>query len=134
MSPKRFLIVDDDERFALLVSKKLEAYAHCVTALDGDDALLQFEHHLREQAPFMAVFMDIEMPKMNGHEVIAKMRRIEKQNNIAPLEAFKLVMLTAHKDVKNVSKSFFEGQADAYVYKGELSDKLIPELQKIELI
>lgn len=132
--PKRFLIVDDDERFAMLVSKKLEQYAHCVTALDGDDALLQFEHHLREKAPFKAVFMDIEMPKMNGHEVIAKMRKVEEQNKIEPLSGFKLIMLTAHKDVKNVSKSFFKGQADAYVYKGELSEKLIPELQRIGLV
>ncbi len=134
MTQKRFLIVDDDERFAQLVAKKLEKYAHCVTALSGDDALLQFAHHLREQAPFKAVFMDIEMPKMDGHEVVEKMRKIESQNGISPQNVFKLVMLTAHKDVKNVSKSFFKGSAEAYVHKQELSDKLIPELEKIQLI
>lgn len=133
MSRRRFLLVDDDERFSLLVANKLEEYAQCVIANSGDDALLQFEHHLREQAPFQAVFMDIEMPKMNGHEVVNKMRTIEKQNGIAPTAAFKLVMLTAHKDVKNVSKSFFRGSADAYIHKQELTDKLIPELEKINL-
>lgn len=132
--PKKFLIVDDDERFAALVAKKLEKHAQCVVALGGDDALLQFEHHLREKAPFHAIFMDIEMPKMNGHEVVEKMRSVEKRNNIDPLKSFKLIMLTVHKDVKNVSKSFFKGSAEAYVHKGELAEKLIPELKKIKLI
>ncbi|MGL1862439.1 MAG: response regulator [Pseudodesulfovibrio sp.] len=134
MTNKRFLIVDDDERFVLLVAKKLEKYAHCVTSPGGKDALLLFEHHLREKSPFNAVFMDIEMPEMDGHQVIEKMRSIEKENGIYPLNSFKLIMLTAHKDVKNVSKSFFKGSADAYVHKEELATKLVPELEKIHLI
>lgn len=134
MIPKKFLIVDDDERFAALVAKKLEKYATCVVSHDGDDALLQFEHHLREKAPFTAVFMDIEMPKMDGHEVIETMRGIERHNSVDPLNMFKLVMLTAHKDVKNVSKSFFKGHADAYVHKATLNDKLVSELESIKLI
>lgn len=131
---KKFLIVDDDERFTALVSKKLEKYAQCVVSHQGDDALLQFEHHMREKAPFYAVFMDIEMPKMDGHEVIEKMRNIEKTNNVAPTESFKLVMLTAHADVKNVSKSFFKGHAETYIHKASLNEKLIPELESNKII
>ncbi len=134
MTLNKFLIVDDDERFTLLISKKLEKYARCVIANSGEDALLQFEHHLREKAPFKAVFMDIEMPKMTGHEVVEKMRGIEKQNKIDPLKAFKLVMLTAHKDVKNVSHSFFRGNADAYIPKDSIADKFVEELEKIKII
>lgn len=131
---KKFLIVDDDERFALLVSKKLEKHARCVVSNSGEDALLQFEHHLREKAPFHAIFMDIEMPKMTGHEVVEKMRKVEKQNKIDPLQAFKLIMLTAHKDVKNVSTSFFKGNAEAYIHKETIAETLVPELEKIKLI
>ncbi|MBI9078283.1 MAG: response regulator [Pseudodesulfovibrio sp.] len=134
MALKKFLIVDDDERFTELVAKKLEKFAQCVVSNSGDDALLQFEHHLREKAPFQAVFMDIEMPKMTGHEVVEKMRGIEKQNKIAPLSAFKLVMLTAHKDVKNVSKSFFKGGADAYIPKELIAGNFVQELEKANII
>lgn len=130
----KFLLVDDDERFALLVAKKLEKIAHCTISTSGNDALLQFEHHLREAAPFRAVFMDIEMPSMSGHEVVKKLRNVEKQNRIDPLNSFKLIMLTAHKDVKNVSTSFFKGRADAYIHKETLSQKLIPELEKLDLL
>ena len=134
MTTKKFLLVDDDERFAELVAKKLEKYAQCTIATEGDDALLQFEHHMREQAPFHAIFMDIEMPKMNGHQVVEKMRHIETQNKTDPVKAFKLVMITAHKDVKNVSTSFFKGGADAYIYKGNLNEKLIEELENAKII
>lgn len=134
MSLRKFLIVDDDERFAHLVAKKLEKYAQVVVAIAGDDALLQFEHHLREKAPFQAVFMDIEMPKMSGHEVVEKMRGIEKQNKIDPLKAFKLVMLTAHKDVKNVSTSFFKGGADAYIHKESLAKNFVEQLEDAKII
>lgn len=130
----KFLLVDDDERFALLVAKKLEKYAQCVISTSGEDALLQFEHHLREAAPFNAIFMDIEMPSMNGHEVVERMRQVEKQNKIDPVKSFKLIMLTAHADVKNVSHSFFHGSAEAYIHKESLSEKLIPELEAIKLI
>lgn len=134
MTIKNFLLVDDDKRFAQLVAKKLERYAKCIIATAGDEALLQFEHHLREKAPFHAIFMDIEMPKMNGHEVVKEMRRLEKQNKINPLNSFKLVMLTGHKDVKNISTSFFKGGADAYIYKADLKEELVKELEKAKII
>lgn len=134
MSKKKFLIVDDDERMAQLVAQKLDKHAICTISLGGDDAMLQFEHHLREKSPFDAVFMDIEMPNMNGHEVVEKLRSIEKKNKVDPLKSFKLIMLTAHKDVKNVSKSFFQGHADGYIHKESLANNFLEELKKIQLI
>lgn len=130
---KRFLIVDDDERFALLVAKKLETYGQTVIALSGEDAILQFEHHIREKAPFSAVFMDINMPEMDGHTVIGRLRKTEECNNVPPLQSFKLVMLTCLKDIPNVSKAFFKGNADAYIPKEEFNEKFLPELKTINL-
>ena len=136
MPQHNFLIVDDDERFAELVARKLERFAKCAVSLRGDDAILQFEHHLREKAPFTAVFMDIEMPRMDGHEVVRKMREIEERNRVDPLKTFKLVMLTAHQDVKNVSKSFFRGGAEAYIPKEALadSDRFIEKLREFNVL
>ncbi|MEF2229522.1 MAG: response regulator [Pseudodesulfovibrio sp.] len=136
MPQQNMLIVDDDERFADLVARKLERFVRCTVSLRGDDAILQFEHHLREQAPFTAVFMDIEMPKMDGHEVVRKMRGIEERNRVDPFKSFKLVMLTAHKDVKNVSKSFFRGRAEAYIPKETLAsgDLFIEKLKEFKIL
>jgi two-component system chemotaxis response regulator CheY len=134
VTKKRFLIVDDDQRFADLVAAKLSGHAQCAIALGGEDAVLQFEYQLRNNKPFDAVFMDIEMPGMNGHEVVARMRDGEKRNNVNPLSAFKLIMLTAHKDVKNISTSFFKGGADAFIPKEYVGEKLVQELKNIQLI
>lgn len=134
MSTQKFLIVDDDERFALLVSSKLKKHAKCYIANNGEEALLFFQHHAQEGAPFKAVFMDIEMPDMNGHETVQQMRSVEKEMGIEPLDEFKLIMLTAHSDVKNVSVSFFKDNADAFIPKQDFKSTLIDELRKIRLI
>ena len=136
MQRPKILIVDDDERFAEMVAHRLRDHAHCVVSLYGEDALLQFEHHLQEKTPFHAVLMDIEMPTMNGHEVVGKMRKVEERNSINPLDAFKLVMLTVHKDVKNISKSFFRGGAEAYIPKEHLSDleRFLQELRENKIL
>lgn len=133
MPLKKFLIVDDDERFALLAAEKLKKFGKCYVASNGEEALLYFHHHVQEGAPFDVVFMDIEMPGMTGHEVVQKMRTLEKEMNTLPNEQFKLVMISAHSDIKNVSVSFFRDWADAYIpkvsfqasYKNTLKDNNI---------
>jgi len=131
---KKYLIVDDDERFAILAAKKLENFGKCYTATNGEEALLYFQHHAQEGVPFSAVFMDIEMPEMDGHEVVKQMRKIEKDMGTEPTGTFKLIMVTAHSDVKNVSVSFFRGQADAYITKRDFRSKVEEELKNIKLI
>lgn len=130
---KTFLIVDDDERFAALMAEKLDKFAQCIISTNGEDALLHFERHLQNKTPFTVVFMDIDMPGMSGHEVVRKMREIEVETGVRPASEFKLVMITAHKDVKNVSRSFFKGGADAYVPKDSV-DKIDMELAKMNVI
>lgn len=130
---KKFLIVDDDERFADLMAHRLKKHGKSVVTTNGEDALLHFEHFLKNKMPFSVVFMDIEMPNMTGHEVVKKMRTIEAESGITPPDEFKLVMITAHTDVKNVSTSFFQGGADAFIPKQSV-DKLDAELVRSNII
>lgn len=134
MGTRSFLIVDDDERFGHLMAQRLKQYAKCVISTDGEDALTQFKHQYTGETPFTAVFMDIEMPNMSGHEVVRRMREIEDTQRVGPINEFKLIMLTAHKDVKNVSASFFKGGADAYIPKDAIDTLLDAELSKINVI
>lgn len=129
-----FLVVDDDERVAQLLSKKLAPYGACRIATDGERALSLFAEQYDNGEPFQAVFMDIKMPGMDGHEVVRRMREIESERRNDLLESFKLVMISAFSDTKNVCKSFFGGQADAFVAKAEIKNRLVPELKAIKLI
>lgn len=128
----RFLIVDDDESIILFLRTFLSAYAECLTACNGIEALSAFEAALEENRPFTAVFMDILMPGMDGTEVVQALRRMEQTH--APDERFKLIMISVLTDTQNVSESFFHGRADAYLPKPLRREVLLSELGKLGLI
>ncbi len=98
MSPNlNFLLVDDDPRILKTLRKTLEAagFKNLHTAENGKAAL----NCLREYGIDL-VFMDWDMPEMNGGEVLEEM---QTQNMLTHT---KVVMLTAHseKDYVVVSK------------------------------
>ncbi|WP_428563467.1 MAG: response regulator [Solidesulfovibrio sp. DCME] len=128
----RFLIVDDDESIILFLRTFLSAYAECLTAGDGQEAMAAFEAALEEEQPFDAVFMDILMPGMDGNEVVLALRRMEQAAKSA--SPFKLIMISVLTDTKNVSESFFHGRADAYLPKPLRREILLAELAKLGFI
>ena len=93
----RFLIVDDDESVILFLRMILSAYAECLTACNGVEALSAFEAALDEDRPFTAVFMDILMPDMNGTEVVQELRRFEDEHGQSV--PFKLIMEKLRADM-----------------------------------
>ena len=69
----RVLVIDDDEDHRTLVRAMLEGVGHVVEeALDGAAGLRIFE----QRQPDL-VITDINMPGMNGHEVIVAFRKLD---------------------------------------------------------
>lgn len=128
----RFLIVDDDESVILFLRTVLSAFAECLTACNGVEALSAFEAALDEERPFAAVFMDILMPDMNGTQVVQELRRLEEAHG--QVTPFKLIMISVLTDTKNVSESFFHGRADAYLPKPLIREVVIHELARLGFI
>ena len=128
----RFLIVEDDESIILFLRTVLSAYAECITACDGTEALSAFDAALEENRPFTAVFMDILMPGMDGNEVVVALRRKETEHGIT--SGFKVLMISVLTDTKHVSESFFHIRADAYLPKPLRRETLLQELAKLGLI
>ena len=70
-SQSRILVVDDERLNRILLSTNLQEAGYRVeTAQDGQQALRM----LREQS-FDAVLLDLIMPKMDGYQVLAEMKR-----------------------------------------------------------
>ena len=68
----RVLVIDDDEELRTLVKAMLVSVGHQVEeALDGKDGLRIFEERSAD-----LVITDINMPGMNGHEVIVAFRNL----------------------------------------------------------
>jgi len=62
------------------------------------------------------------------------LRSLEKEMGVSDIHTFKLIMISALSDTKNVCKSFFHGYADAYIAKPDIKAKLLDELRNIKLI
>lgn len=127
---RKFLIVDDDARIHMLLIKYLSDFAQCDTAIGGKEAIDMFSESLSSGDHYDAVFMDIFMPGMDGHEVVSRLRELEEEAGVKGPEEFKLVMITTAKDVKNVTKAFFRGFASCYLLKPFKKDEIIRELRE----
>lgn len=69
---------DDQEIFGMAISE-IDPSIRCVFANDGIDAL----EKLRVITPLPdCIFIDLNMPRMNGKECLAEIRKIERLNEI----------------------------------------------------
>jgi len=87
----RVLLVDDDDNFRHWLTHLMRRLGFAVeTAVDGSDALTKLQAR-----PFDVVISDLEMPKMDGLDLIREIR-------LAPaLCAQYAIMLTSHDDVRS---------------------------------
>ncbi|MGI6546468.1 MAG: hybrid sensor histidine kinase/response regulator [Fastidiosipilaceae bacterium] len=97
------LLVEDDKMVRLLTKAKLSAPYHILEAEDGKDALAVLD---REQVDLLIV--DIQMPRMNGYELIRELREVGVQMPV--------IMLTAMDTFAHKKEGFASG-IDDYMTK-----------------
>jgi two-component system cell cycle response regulator len=98
----RVLLVDDDEHFLHWLCTLVRRLGFAVeTAVDGVDALEKM--HAR---PFDLLICDLEMPRMNGFELIQEIRAT------LTLNGQYAVMLTSYDDVQSKVKALTMGYDD----------------------
>ena len=109
MAKAKILIADDDVTLMDMYKLRLEAEDfEVITAEDGEQAIAE----IRKEKPDL-VLLDIMMPKINGLDVLAELKKDEHFKNIP------VIMLTALiQDVTKV-KSLMTG-ADDYLMKSEV--------------
>ena len=105
----RVLFVDDSSAVRAAFSARLKAMGHeVVPAADGAEALARF----REIPPEL-VFMDIEMPGMNGFEAVRHIRAFEATRQWAWTP---IIFLTATNTPENLVAAIDAG-GDAFIAK-----------------
>lgn len=116
----RVLVVDDSPQITSWLSLELSALGHRVSsAANGQDALLLLEC----DAPEVMV-LDIDMPLMNGFDVLRKMRR--RPN----LEDVRVVMLTGRGREANWVQGYRLGVHD-YLTKPLDIDELSEAIERV---
>jgi len=87
--PPRILLADDNQENVALIALFLEGLPYRVeSAFTGRQAV---ECHTEK--PYDLIFMDLEMPDMDGYQATATIRAMEEQGNLPPIP---ILALTAH--------------------------------------
>jgi len=89
ISPLRILLVDDDPRVTMTLSELLKSWGHTVvTAEDGIKAFDIFVSSIQAKQPFDIVITDLGMPRMNGIELVRKIRDHDQRMPIVIITAW----------------------------------------------
>lgn len=107
---KKILLVDDEEGIQLLYQEEFQdAGYEVVSAFTGEEALEKF----RTEAPDL-VILDIQMPGMNGIEVLRQMKMMAPQ--------LPIILSTAYHEYKQDLSAW---ASEEYIVKS-------PDLQKLK--
>lgn len=113
------IIIDDEAKGRLALREKLSAYCPLVQLLaeasNGQEALLLIQHHKPQ-----LIFLDIEMPRMNGFEML----------NVLPEKNFHVIFTTAYDQyaIKAIKYAAFD-----YLLKPIDIEELKTAVEKINL-
>lgn len=103
----KVMIVDDNMTNLIMAKKALENEYEIVPVSSGETAL-EFLSDMPE--PPDLILLDVDMPKVNGFQVISEIKCSEKLNNIP------VIFLTAQDDDTTEVEGFFLGATD-YIKK-----------------
>jgi len=126
----RILIVDDDYVSRSKLKAILGLQGDCDCAASGEIALKMFEAADKEMMPYNLVTVDVEMPEMNGKELVAQLRQWEEKHGVGLTERAKILMVTIKKELRTVSASYSEG-CDGYLVKPVTPETVAQALKEI---
>lgn len=128
----RALIVEDEFLSRKVLRSFLMTLFDVEIVVNGREAVEAFKLAHEENKPYSLILMDIMMPEVDGIEALTRIRTMEEKENLSP--KVKVIMTTALDDPQTVLKTFYDGEASAYIVKPVAKDKLYNELKKLGLL
>jgi two-component system chemotaxis response regulator CheY len=131
-TPMRALIVEDEFLSRKVLKSFLMTLFEVEIVVNGREAIEAFILAHKENQPYALILMDIMMPEVDGIEALKQIRKLEADDDLRP--RVKVIMTTALDDPQTVMKSFYDGEASAYIVKPVVKEKLYKELEKLNLL
>lgn len=103
--PGRLLVIDDNRVNRLLLTRALETYGHVVTVAENGRVGMD----LLRSRPFDVVLLDIDMPEMNGFQLLEE--KLADEN----LRDMPVIMTTASDNLQSVVRCIEMGAEDYLV-------------------
>jgi DNA-binding NtrC family response regulator len=117
MSLGNVLVIDDEKNIRRLILNEFTIEGYSVsTAKDGEEGLAKVR-----RKPYDVVVLDIKLPKLDGMEVLKKIKEISK--------SIEVIMITGYGDIKSAVASLKLGARD-YVTKPFKLDDLLAIVQE----
>ena len=112
----KILVIDKNPA----VSKLFEEFPMDITELQalrsGDAAIGGVKNALKRRDPFELIAIDIDLPDMDGRQVILEIRKMEQEFLTPGTDRAFVMMVTAQADEKSVKTSFAAG-CNAFIVK-----------------
>jgi len=129
----KFLLVDDEFVSRQKAHKILSQYGECDVAINGLEALNAFVRAHNENDPYNLIFLDINMPDLDGNVVLQKIRQWEDSRDITTSDIVKIIMLSAD-DSEDTIKGSLKAGCEAYIVKPINRDKLAAAFKQVHYI
>lgn len=126
----RILIIDDEMVSRTKLELIMEYFGDCKTLAHGDDALAVFHEAHRENDPFNLIMLDINLPGMDGIQVLSAIRKAENELNIDETRQAKILMTSSYRDKNRIVASVQSG-CDDYIGKPFDLDLIRNKLDKL---
>ena len=99
----KVLLVEDNEINQQIATELMETFGIEVTVACNGKEALDLMHSAPEPLPWDLVFMDLQMPIMDGHQATLALRRQERFNNLP------IIAMTAHASAEEGARCLEEG-------------------------
>ena len=119
---KRIVAVDDCNVVLKMLTSMLDKEAYDLHPFTSGNRALQFLMQ-KDKTPDL-IILDIEMPEMNGHVLLERIKKIEHLENVP------VIFLTANNEKKEVIKAA-SGGANDYVVKPIDKDILMKKIRTL---
>lgn len=126
MAPGRVFVVDDEPDNLDFLTEIITAAGYEVeAALDGSSAI----DRMREAPPDLA-FLDIQMPRMNGFQVLKVIRETESLANVPVVFLSAIGAVTGEEYDSGKIEARYGVRPDAFVSKPIRPDEILAQLER----
>jgi CheY-like chemotaxis protein len=129
-SRPRVLVVDDDEDGVSLLSAFLGRYGEVSVARSGEEGAALATKAIRSGRHFSLVFLDYQMPDMDGLETLRRIRGLEEVYSVRVPAIVAMTTASGERDIVMESK---EAGSEAYFVKPLDLDRLGSWVEKLGL-
>ena len=125
-------MVEDDAATRAVMKECLLKYGELQLAEDGFEAIDKVKQALIQEKYFELILLDIELPLMQGVQVVKVVRSFEELLHLGEDKKCRIIMLSGSSSV-DVIKSAFREHCDGYLLKPFSEIKFKQNLQKLDL-